>query len=80
MSIENQNSELVNVDDEFYILVTRSNQHKRISASHQLGVSESSTSIKQRQNSSNCYLKWKEGASSKSDKNGQSPIINAINI
>ena len=51
MLIENQNSELVNVDDEFHILVTRSNRHKRISASHQLGVSESSPSIKQRQNS-----------------------------
>ena len=80
MLIENQNSELVNVDDEFHILVTRSNQHKRISASHQLGVSESSPSIKQRQNSSNYCLKWKEHASSKSDKNGQSPIINAINV
>ena len=30
MSVKNENSELVNVDDEFNMLVTRSNQHKRI--------------------------------------------------
>ena len=69
MSIENVNSELVHVDDEFHILVTRSDQHKRISESHQSLVSESSLSIKQRRKLSNCYLKCKEHASSKSDKN-----------
>ena len=69
MSIENENLELVNVDDEFPMLVTRSNQHKRISESYQSGVSESSPSIKQRRKSSNCYLRCKEHASSKSDKN-----------
>ena len=69
MSIENENSELVNVDDEFYMLVTRSNQHKRISESHQCAVSESSLSIKQCQKLSNCYLYSKEHVSSKSDKN-----------
>ena len=62
MSIENVNSELVNVDDEFHMLVTRSNQHKRILESHQSLVSESSLSIKQRRKSSNCYLKCKEHA------------------
>ena len=69
MSIEKENSELVNVDDEFHILVTRPNQHKRISESHQSGVSKSSPSIKQHQKSSNCYLKCKELASLNSDKN-----------
>ena len=33
MSTENENSELINVDDKFHMLVTRSNQHKRISVS-----------------------------------------------
>ena len=41
MSVQNEDSELVNVDDEFHMLVTRSNQHKRIWESHQSGVSES---------------------------------------
>ena len=69
MSIENENSEFVNVYDELHMLVTSPNQHKRITESHQSGVSESSPSIKQCRKSSNCYLKCKEHASSESDKN-----------
>ena len=68
MSIEKENSELLNVDDEFHMLVTRPNQHKTISESLQSGVSKSSPSIKQHRKSTNCYLKCKELASSKSDK------------
>ena len=60
------------------MLVTKSNQHKRISESHQSGVSDSSQSIRQRRKSSNCYLKCKEHASSKSDQNSQ--MINGINV
>ena len=77
MSVQNEDSELVNVDDEFHMLVTRSNQHKRIWESHQSGVSESWPSIKQGRKTSNCYLKCKEHASTKSDKNWtitESPI------